>query len=926
MKIDGWNRLVNGLEKCPLLVLFLAGIFLNIACSDDASSNYGIKDGSEIYEEFTFPGMVKINATGINIKLGSDDKKSWVKERPSMVVGLDYDYYLGKHEVTCGEYTALLQCTECFCNLENAEYPVTNVNFYDAILYANAKSKAENLDTAYTYVEAEFLPTGGCESLEGLVFHPEVNAYRLPTEAEWMMAAYQGWKKNGEWFAENSQMKALPVCSLGANNLGICDLAGNVKEFVNDRLGLFKDSTVIDYIGAPNLGEGDERVLKGGSFLSDSSSVYVYGRGDVYAVNSKSKSNYTGFRLALGIIPNATILNNKGHVQKNDVEVLAGSSLIQANVGHDKTKLVFRNEITGNISMVDFFGGKINVAEFDDSVDAYHPAISPDGNNVAFCTKSEGDIGKSELYVRHLKRNDTTLVKLDVESAAIPRWMVFNNDTFIVYVNDTQVNSDEMVWKQQSTWLVQYKNDSFGVPAKILDGTFHGGISTDGTLAVTGARLLRSRVAANGGSIYDAYANDFLWYNGEQACNASLARDGSKRTLFLDFGGATGAAFVGAPYREHERILVVDSVGNLLQTVASPAGYAFDHTEWVYGQNKAVATLRDVNGNHKKIVLVDFASETITDLVQGDDLWHPDLWTVDAILANQCAGIDLDSAANYISKSPFENANVEIALKLKRFWEKRDSVEAFVLGSSRVLSGVIDDSVKSYKTLNMGISLSDLYMSDLLIRQYILLFAKKTKFLIVELPIDFMFRHQDEYTSYVVSENPGFIYDNAHLRTEEDAVKISRLAEDLDVSVNDLSGYIPNTMLMEQNSWDLEFKVYVDTMQYSIDDLNLSMNMMILYNLNLLCIQNNVKLIGVIMPQSPDYAKTGSFGFYGPKRSVAMEVIQKIGEMGITIFDENKMGAHDYSDEMASNSFHLCDKGALRFTKRLDSLLTTLSK
>lgn len=57
-----------------------------------------------------------------------------------------------------------------------------------------------------------------------------------------------------------------------------------------------------------------------------------------------------------------------------------------------------------------------------------------------------------------------------------------------------------------------------------------------------------------------------------------------------------------------------------------------------------------------------------------------------------------------------------------------------------------------------------------------------------------------------------------------------------------------------------------------------------------------------------------------------MEVIQKIGEMGITIFDENKMGAHDYSDEMASNSFHLCDKGALRFTKRLDSLLTTLSK
>lgn len=925
MKNDCWNRFSDGLKKCPLLILFLAGLFLYTACShDDGESNYGIVRYSDVVDT-SVSGMVRINSTGQSVKLGSDSKSSWVKERPSMVVDLDYDYYLGKHEVTCGEYTSLRSCIECGCGPENANYPVTNVNYYDAILFANAKSVAENLDTAYSYAELEISSTGNCVRLEGLVFHPDVRAYRLPTESEWMMAAYQGWRKNGEWFAENSLGQIHPVCSLDTNNLGLCDMAGNVKEIVNDRFGLFKNTTVTNYIGGVDDGNADERVLKGGSFRDSSSSVKVYGRGDVYAVNSKSKSGYTGFRLALGVIPNAISLNNKGSDENNDFEVLVGSSLIKSYVGSSKTKLAFRNEITGKINMIDFLGGKINKVEFNDSVDAYHPAISPDGKNVAFCTKSEGNVGKSELYVRHLKPNDSTLLKLPVESAAIPRWMVLNNDTFIVYVNDTQVN-DELIWKTQSTWIVKFQNDAFGVPTKILDGAFNGGVSADGSIAVSGARLLRSRVAASNSTIYDASAGDFTWFNGDQACNASLARDGSKRTLFLDFAGATGKEFVGASYREHERIFVVDSTGKLIQSVASPVGYKFDHTEWIFGQNKAVATLSDVNGNHTKIVLVNFDDESVVDLVVGDDLWHPDLWTVDSSFAMQFSGIDFDSAANYFSQSPYENANTEIALKLKYFWEKRDSIEAFALGSSRVLCGVIDDSIKTYKTLNMAISLSDLYVSFTLIQQYILPFAPQTKAIIVEIPVDFMFRHMDEFASVLFSSNKGTVYDNFHLRTEEDARKIARLTEDLDVSLDDMTGYIPNTLLMEHFSWDAGFLVSVDTMLYTLENVNLAVNMMMLENIKMLCEQKNIKLVGVVMPQSPKYAETGSFGYYGPRRSLAESVLQMVQNKGIMVFDENKMGMHDYSDGMAANAFHLCDKGALRYTRRLDSLLSTLSK
>ena len=41
-------------------------------------------------------------------------------------------------------------------------------------------------------------------------------------------------------------------------------------------------------------------------------------------------------------------------------------------------------------------------------------------------------------------------------------------------------------------------------------------------------------------------------------------------------------------------------------------------------------------------------------------------------------------------------------------------------------------------------------------------------------------------------------------------------------------------------------------------------------------------------------------------------------------WDENKMGNHDYTDEMASNKDHLSILGASQLTSRLDSLLRTL--
>ena len=98
---------------------------------------------------------------------------------------------------------------------------------------------------------------------------------------------------------------------------------------------------------------------------------------------------------------------------------------------------------------------------------------------------------------------------------------------------------------------VSFSEGKFGTPRKIFDGTFNGGVSADGNLAVSGAKLLRANV--NG--------ENKVWYNGEQACNASFS-DSTKQTLFLDFGGKTGNEFAEENYSTHEQILIADSCTN----------------------------------------------------------------------------------------------------------------------------------------------------------------------------------------------------------------------------------------------------------------------------------------------------------------------------------------------------------------------------
>lgn len=161
------------------------------------------------------------------------------------------------------------------------------------------------------------------------------------------------------------------------------------------------------------------RVVKGGNFRNEASTMKLHNRGDVYMVTSATRAVYVGFRLAFGVIPDPRYIDDKGRSDNVQYKILATAADVGAFTGTYLTKLVFRNDLTGNLVYIDYSNGFSKIVEIKDTLDAYHPEISPNGNKVAFCTGLEGVSKNSVLYVRDLKPDGGNLVKLEVESAVM---------------------------------------------------------------------------------------------------------------------------------------------------------------------------------------------------------------------------------------------------------------------------------------------------------------------------------------------------------------------------------------------------------------------------------------------------------------------------------------------------------------------------
>ena len=924
-----------------LKALFLLLLLFFVSCSDSGSVSSSADSEISVVED-SLMGMVRVKTNEQVLYLGTNDSLVRSEERPRMQVSLDYDFSIGRHEVTCGEFNTLMKkSTGLSLECENDSIPATNLTYYDAVLFANERSKKEKFDTAYTYRSAVFDSEKHCTSLEGFAFHPATKAYRLPTEAEWVLVAGMYWNLAEGWTADNSDYKLHSVCRKVSEDVPVCDMVGNAMEWVNDWLGHFRDTAVVNFVGAPDGGALGVRIVKGGSFQNMAESITLYGRGDVYTVTSSTRADYVGFRLAFGDVPNAVWMGDDGRATTSRIVPLANAVTLRSHTGTYKAKLAFRNDLSGNIAYIDYAGGILSVTEIVDTIDAYHPDISPDGEKVAFCTKFEGVGGKSELYVRDLNAEGSNLVKLKVESAAIPRWRVLaNGDTVIVYVNDAGVNNDESAFMASSTWQVKFSKGKFGKPQKLFDGAYHGGISEDNTLAVTGARLLRSHMVKSGTakSKTTETSLDTVWYAEEQACNVSMAKDSSKRTLFLDFGGKKGRKFVGENYRTHERLLVVNASGKLVQSVGAPAGYTFDHSEWdLGGKNLAVATLVNANGVHQKIVLVNLTDSTIVDLAEGDELWHPCLWIKRFNASSENVSLDADSAGFYLTEDGDLTAMI-FRYKMELLWNYRDSASVIVVGSSRPQQAILPNKMRpEFRTLNLTNVPNMMASSEYIVENYVLPHVSNLKYLVISLDIDLWYHDETSDYNFFYSEYkkyPGYVYDENHDFWKSGVPEGLGEMTTESYGVNDLAEmfrYYSGYCYAESISWEENPTVEYDSTWMDYLSSNYRAAFGHLENILKMAEKRGVYVIGVVFPQSPNFKKTGAFGRYGIRRSEAPALLKELQDLEkeyphFVYWDENQMGDHDYDDSMANNKDHMSKKGAEQFTERLNLLLEKLEK
>jgi len=266
-------------------------------CQDRPRDGFGCCDVSPKKIPYSLP-MIRFEAGSFEMGSQSGDPD----EQPIHTVQLTHPFLMMKTEVTQQLYLTISGSNPSWFKACGMRCPVEEVSWRDAILFANMLSKNEGYETCY-------------ELSGGQVRWPKGTActgYRLPTEAEWEYAARsEGGAQRYPWGAEEpscsrtiifegagqsdgcNKRSSWPVCSKTKGNTpqGLCDMGGNLWEWVWDGFALYNAEMQTDPTGDPN---SPYRIFRGGGWKGFGHYTRSTGRSSELA---EMRSYLIGFRL-----------------------------------------------------------------------------------------------------------------------------------------------------------------------------------------------------------------------------------------------------------------------------------------------------------------------------------------------------------------------------------------------------------------------------------------------------------------------------------------------------------------------------------------------------------------------------------------------------------------------------------------------------
>jgi len=209
-------------------------------------------------------------------------------EGPQTTVTLTRGFWIGKYEVTQGEYLSVMN-TNPSAFPGDLSRPVSSVGWPDATNYCAKLTQRE--------LAAGRIPAG--------------SQYRLPTEAEWECAARAGTMTrfsygddpayaslgSHAWYAANSGFTPHSIGQKLPNPWGLYDMEGNVVEWCQDWFGLLPGGIQTDPTG-PVTSTSGRKVTRGGAFDNSQQSCRSAGR-SLFNAGPFDTDTDLGFRVVL---------------------------------------------------------------------------------------------------------------------------------------------------------------------------------------------------------------------------------------------------------------------------------------------------------------------------------------------------------------------------------------------------------------------------------------------------------------------------------------------------------------------------------------------------------------------------------------------------------------------------------------------------